>query len=626
MAFCIDIPEQSGIQLWRRLLICLILFSILIHFAVYFAGYRSPLGTDSDGRLLLHSKAGLEQHRATEEYIKTPTISPESKDTSTLEALIDVLDVMQKHHFELWEGLWPTSIDWTAAVMATHISAALGTLSSSADYILRSSPVHSANVPKSEELINRYFSHLISFYFGQDAVAIRSEAYDDMLWVVLEYLEAIKFINLHSSRHYRVQSSLGGELTSPFWYGEEWIPGFAHRAQIFWSLASKGWNTSLCGGGMIWSPHLLPYKNAITNELFITASISMYLYFPGDDNPSPFVVEGGIKAPRPPIGPQDPMYLAAAIEGYKWLASSSMRNEKGLYIDGFHINDYDKRRDEGEEHLKCDVRNEMVYTYNQGVLLSGQRGLWEATGSRSYLEDGHALISSVINATGFDLKYQRVYDESWPSNRGGMLGTWYGVGRAGILEEACDAYGTCSQDSQTFKGIFFHHLALFCAPLPPYVIRPGETVDTSALEEMKVWHLDSCGDYGKWIERNAKAAMATINGDGEAGMWWGAPLWSNSDVQGKENGEIPKGAVDYRNRGVPDDIVWRDQEESSQNVEDEWVLKSGKQRQQRVYKIRGKPDANDRGRGRTVETQGGAVAVLRALWETVELRVLREEL
>ena len=39
---------------------------------------------------------------------------------------------------------------------------------------------------------------------------------------------------------------------------------------------------------MSWNPYLEPYKNAITNELFISASIGMYLYFPGDDNDSPF--------------------------------------------------------------------------------------------------------------------------------------------------------------------------------------------------------------------------------------------------------------------------------------------------------------------------------------------------
>jgi hypothetical protein len=34
----------------------------------------------------------------------------------------------------------------------------------------------------------------------------------------------------------------------------------------------------------------------------------------------------------------------------------------------------------------------------------------------------------------------------------------------------------------------------------------------------------------------------------------------------------------------------------------------------------GTRDLNDRGRGRTVETQGGGISVLRALWEIVDTR------
>ena len=37
----------------------------------------------------------------------------------------------------------------------------------------------------------------------------------------------------------------------------------------------------------MWNPSLGPYKNAVTNELFITASVSMYLYFSGDNDASP---------------------------------------------------------------------------------------------------------------------------------------------------------------------------------------------------------------------------------------------------------------------------------------------------------------------------------------------------
>ncbi|ELR05334.1 hypothetical protein GMDG_07317 [Pseudogymnoascus destructans 20631-21] len=380
-----------------------------------------------------------------------------------------------------------------------------------------------------ESLINRFMSHLMGFYFGQDALTLRSEAYDDMLWVVLEWLEAIKFVDSHSTELLYAQGL-------PSWYGEEWIPGFAHRARIFWDLASGGWDVSACGGGMVWSPHLSPYKNAITNELFITASISMYLQFPSDDNASPFQAGENNGSSRAPVGKKDPKFLDAAIVGYEWLASSNMRNSKGLYIDGFHISHNRHHGHAGERHMECNIRNQMVYTYNQGVLLSGQRGLWEATGSREYLEDGHALISSVINATGFDLDSQSVYTEAASNNSSHpRLGTWHGIGRHGILEEACDAYGNCSQDAQTFKGIFFHHFALFCEPLPAYVVKPGETVDIPTFEKLKAWHVQKCKSYGAWVQRNAAAAKETLDSDGKAGMWWGAHLmtaWGTNEKGG----------------------------------------------------------------------------------------------
>lgn len=74
-----------------------------------------------------------------------------------------------------------------------------------------------------------------------------------------------------------------------------------------------------------------------------------------------------------------------------------MTNSQGLYVDDYHINVSKKG------NVECDVRDEMVYTYNQGVMLTGQRGLWAVTGSPSYLHDGHELIRAVIEATGWDL-------------------------------------------------------------------------------------------------------------------------------------------------------------------------------------------------------------------------------
>ena len=211
-----------------------------------------------------------------------PDVSPETINSpSTYGALLYALHVMESHFFSVSHGTWPGAIDWTAAVMGTQVSSSLSVMSGYTGV----QKLHPSQVYSHENTINRYFTQLTSFYFGENAFSLRTQAYDDMLWVVLGWLESIKFINLHSSLHYAQpasQSLLHSQNSS--WYARQFIPQFAHRARLFYDLASKGWDTTLCGGGMVWNPHLAPYKNAITNELFIAASIGMYLYFPGDDN------------------------------------------------------------------------------------------------------------------------------------------------------------------------------------------------------------------------------------------------------------------------------------------------------------------------------------------------------
>ncbi|KAK2625512.1 hypothetical protein QTJ16_004824 [Diplocarpon rosae] len=527
-------------------------------------------------------------------------IPDQVKDQQTLPALLAALDVLQDEYFALWQGIWPTSIDWTSAVIGTYLSASLTTISTSFSSL--------PSTKSADNLLNSYFSQLSASYFGQDAFSIRQEAYDDMLWVVLGWLESIKFIKSHSATHYR-----GNEEV---WHGEQWTPAFAHRARLFWEMASPGWDTSLCNGGMIWSPYLVPYKNAITNELWIAASISMYLYFPGDENTSPF----GFTSPAmdSPAIVHDPKYLVAAIEAYKWLSDSNMTDDRGLYVDGYHISGWSERRPQNDSkaNTKCDSRNEMVYTYNQGVLLSGQRGLYEATGARSYLEEGHKLIEDVIAATGWSLKHNGVI--AGDETNGHNLGKWRGLGRSGILEEACDAQAYCSQNGQTFKGIFFHHLTLFCAPLPERLVLPGDLFLSKDAgrelpanpHEVRSWHNKTCGRYGSWIKHNAKAALTSLNSEGKFGMWWGAPLDSQSDPDSEV--QLPSDAVDYRNQGVPE--KWKDK--GRQNSE---VPKRNRHVETRNRKIR-TTDLNDRGRGRTVETQGGGIMVLRALWELVDSR------
>ncbi|KAH8700309.1 glycosyl hydrolase family 76-domain-containing protein [Talaromyces proteolyticus] len=541
--------------------------------------------------------------------ISPPTSTLDSPE-QTLKDMISALDIMQGSYFQQWLGTWPDAIDWTAAVIGTQVWGALSALTSTApDLDLYSSETGFLfeETLAHENLINRFFDQVSAFYFGENAFSLRMQAFDDMLWVVLGWLESIKFQNLHSELHYDSRNFTTFQRS---WHGTQLRVPAAHRARVFYELASTGWDSDLCGGGMIWNPYLLPYKNAITNELFISASIGMYLYFTGDPIGSPFLSSGNCQV-------HDPNHLAAAVRGYQWLKDSNMTGFGGLYADGFHISGYRGIGNPGSK--KCDELNTMVYTYNQGVILSGLRGLWLATAEQEYLDDGHELVERVIRATGwYDTDERR----------------WTGLGRDGVLEEICDAHGDCSQDGQTFKGIFFHHLAEFCHFLRPEEERfllESTTIETSPDKRRELfneWHLDRCASYRSWIAHNARAALATRNEKGKFGMWWGR-LHPTRSAAGLDS-SLPYGALDYSNFGqrgkgsdrlvgllkeIQTDLTKQaGPDEGMATKMDSTLLRN----QDDASQSRTMRDVNDRGRGRTVETQSGGLAVVRAWyqWQT----------
>ncbi|KAG9258164.1 glycosyl hydrolase family 76-domain-containing protein [Emericellopsis atlantica] len=526
----------------------------------------------------------------------------------SLEDMFSALQVLQGDYYDADYGTWPTAIDWTAAFAQTLLSGALTTLTESL-----ASFEPSISFAQKENLLMSYFHQLVGSYYGQDTLSIRGEAYDDILWVALGWLEAVEFVSTHSALHYPPNTTnstdhqcLRQVLQDLPWHGHSWVPSFAHRSRIFWGLASRGWTDDLCHGGMVWNPRLSPYKNAITNELWISASIAMYQYFPGDNFTAPWLQQSAFPD-------RDPAHLAGAVEGYKWLVGVNMTNNQGLFVDGYHI---DSRKANNRE---CDLRDEMVYTYNQGVILTGLRGLWSVTGAPSYLTDGHRLIQAVINATGWDFTRSQPVDQF----RSGSLPPWRGIGRAGILEERCDASGTCSQDSQTFKAIFFHHLTAFCKPIETSNAHGIDQNHTAAL------HKGACAEYVAWTRHNAVAALGTRI-DGKFGMWWGPGLFGNVMATKSSDGIDHDAAntTDYRDEGTPVDRIWGREPWSPGS---EGVLRrqgaatiqeNTNVREKVLSRIRtlaGRPpkegnDPNARGRGRTVETQMGGLAVLRAYW------------
>lgn len=562
-----------------------------------------------DAPLVVDAPAASSRH-TTLSPSELPSELNESVDR-TQQDLLNALNVMQDAYFELWQGTWPTSIDWTAAVIGTHLSASLASLTSSTEDVLSEIFSDDSSTIKHrsltfENLINHFFDQTVTFYFGEDAISVRNQAYDDMLWVVLGWLENLKLQVLHSDLHFDGPS--GSDLTRNHrWHGAQFRKPAAHRARIFHGLASGGWDISLCGGGMIWNPRLAPYKNAITNELYISASIGMYLYFPGDIIDSPFV-PNGVDDRRWSDGyPHHPAHLQAAIEGYKWLNASNMTGAGGLYGDGFHISGWRSTEEPGTR--KCDVLNKMAYTYNQGVILSGLRGLWLATASWQYLSDGHQLVRNVVNATGWHNKTSQ---------------EWAGLGRGGVLEEACDSAGSCSQDGQTFKGIFFNHLAEFCRPIRPqeerFLASANRTTGPgSDWEYIHDWHQAQCRTYGPWIEHNAEAALMTRDKDGKFGMWWGR-RYGELDHAVTFQSPLPPDAIDYRNYGdhahqgtspPPADLNFGQGRPIYPASVPGQTRLSGDEAPLGLHQT----DYNDRGRGRTVETQSGGVSVLRALYQ-----------
>ena len=66
------------------------------------------------------------------------------------------------------------------------------------------------------------------------------------------------------------------------WWGLAWIdaydltdnPAYLSMAETIFTYMTTGWDTTTCGGGMWWSTSHT-YKNAITNELFLTMAAKL---------------------------------------------------------------------------------------------------------------------------------------------------------------------------------------------------------------------------------------------------------------------------------------------------------------------------------------------------------------
>lgn len=189
------------------------------------------------------------------------------------------------------------------------------------------------------------------------------------------------------------------------WWALAWIRAYdltgnnrylSMAKTIFSDMATNGWDTTTCGGGMWWNK-AKTYKNAITNELFLTIAARLHQRTPGD---------GGSGS-----------YLDWANKEWAWFSNSGMINSSHLINDGLTSS--------------CTNNGQTTWTYNQGIILGGLTDLYKITGNLTYLNTAEAIANAAISAL---------------------------VSPAGILREPCEP-SNCDGDQEQFKGLFMRNLA-----------------------------------------------------------------------------------------------------------------------------------------------------------------------
>ena len=142
------------------------------------------------------------------------------------------------------------------------------------------------------------------------------------------------------------------------WWALAWVAAYdltgerryLDAARTIFAHNEAGWDDT-CRGGLWWS-EARDYKNAITNELFLTLAARLHQRTPGGQG----------------------SYLAWALREWEWLRSSGLIGASGLVNDGLT--------------RACQNNGGTTWTYNQGVILGGLAALYEITGDAAYLVPG----------------------------------------------------------------------------------------------------------------------------------------------------------------------------------------------------------------------------------------------
>jgi predicted alpha-1,6-mannanase (GH76 family) len=203
------------------------------------------------------------------------------------------------------------------------------------------------------------------------------------------------------------------------WWGLAWVRAYEltgearylDAARRIFTNMTTAWDDT-CGGGLWWNEDR-KYKNAITNELFLSLAARLHLRSPGGDDSC----------------------LDWALREWRWFSASGMIGPSGLVNDGLTDD--------------CQNNGKPTYTYNQGVILGGLAALYESTGDKMFLRQGEPIADAALRE----------------------LTTPPAAKVPGILTEPGEAQMTGRRgDGSQFKGIFVRNLCDFYrhSPQPHY--------------------------------------------------------------------------------------------------------------------------------------------------------------